>query len=308
MDEESWRRYFEETRAAGAKHGILTIPALEWTSYEHGHRNIYFLTDTTPPYFSSRTFETNHPTKLKPFFDKHGIEAFAAPHHTAYISHLTDFNSVSEDVEPLIEMYSTWGSSESHGASLQDVHDTMPGGYVRDALARGYKLGFVAGGDAHNTMAGDSGLTAVIADELTLESVYAALAQRLCYATAGDRILLDFHINGYPMGSVLKVNQYSVNKLFPIHIAISAICETPFKQVDVICNGEVIYSHPRRDRKAEVDLRLTYEKSATPYRIEAGRESHLVNVSRYYYVRVVQHDGGIAWSSPIWIDYEYNWV
>jgi len=307
MDEENWKRYFEEIREAGRRHDILTIPAVEWTSYEHGHRNIYFLNESTPPYFSSYTFETDHPAKLGAFFDKHGIDAFAAPHHTAYISHLTDFNSVSEDVEVLIEMYSTWGSSEKHGAALQDTHNTMPGGYVQDALCRGLKLGFVAGGDAHNTLAGDSGLTGVIADELTLESIYKAMAQRLCYATAGDKIFLDFHINGFPMGSVLRVNQYSVNKLFPIHIALSAVCPTPFKRVEVICNGEVIYSHTQRDRKSEVDLHLCFEKSATPARIEAGRETHLVNLSRYYYVRVVQHDGGIAWSSPIWIDYVHNW-
>jgi hypothetical protein len=45
----------------------------------------------------------------------------------------------------------------------------------------------------------------------------------------------------------------------------------------------------------------------TPDRIEEGRMSHLVNVSRWYYLRVIQQDGAMAWSSPIWIDYEYQW-
>ena len=267
---------------------------------------IYFLSDETPPYFSSRTYETDHPAKLQPFFEKHGIEAFAVPHHPAYLAHLTNFGTVEPDIEPLVEIYSTWGSSECFNAALQNTHDTMPGGYVRDALARGLKFGFVAGGDAHNTMAGDHGLTAVIADQLTLESIYSALKQRMCYATAGDKILLDFHINGLPMGSVLKVNQYSINKLFPIHIAASAVCPEPFKEVEIICNGEMIYSHTHRDRKNEFDMRVTYEKFMTPSRISEEKKQHLVNVSRYYYLRVTQADGGIAWSSPIWIDYEFN--
>jgi hypothetical protein len=307
MDLDKWEKYFREIREAGEEHDILTIPAIEWTSFEHGHRNIYFLTDKTPPYFSSQTFETDHPKKLAEFFERHGIEAFAVPHHPAYISHLADFRSVDPRTEPLVEIYSTWGNSEQRNAPLQDTHDTMPGGYVRDALAQGCRLGFIGGGDVHNTLPGDGGLAAVIAPELTREGIYRALKERFCYATSGDRICIDFHINGFPMGTVLRVNQYSVNKLFPIRIAMSAVCPNPLERIELVCNGETIYTSRHRECKTETDLYVCFEKSMTPDRIDEGRMSHLVNVSRWYYVRVIQEDGAMAWSSPIWIDYDYQW-
>jgi hypothetical protein len=307
MDRDAWKRYFGEIRKASEEHGILTIPAIEWTSFEHGHRNVYFLSDEAPPYFSSHVFETDHPKKLADFFERHGIEAFAVSHHPAYMSHLADFRSVDPRSEPLVEIYSTWGNSERRGAPLQDTHNTMPGGYVRDALAQGYKLGFIGGGDVHNTVPGDGGLAAVIAPELTRESIYRALKDRFCYATSGDKICVDFHINGFPMGSILRVNQYSVNKLFPIHLAMSTVCPGPLARVELVANGETIYTSPHRECKTEADLYLCFEKSMTPDRIEEGRASHLVNVSRWYYVRVIQQDGAMAWSSPIWIDYEFQW-
>ena len=40
-----------------------------------------------------------------------------------------------------------------------------------------------------------SGLTAVISPSLDSMSIYQALKKKLCYATTGDRILLDIHVN-----------------------------------------------------------------------------------------------------------------
>ena len=307
MDEESWERYFAEVREAGERHGIITIPAVEWTSYEHGHRNVYFGEAKTPPYFSSRTFETNHPKKLAAFLRERGVAAIAVPHHPAHIEHLADFASIDDSLEPLVEIYSTWASSECRGAALQDTNQTMPGGYVQDALAAGHKLGFVAGGDVHNTLAGDGGLTAVATAEPTLGAIYNALAERFCYATSGEKVFLDFHINGFPMGSAIRVNQHSANLLYPLFLAMSAACPAPIGRVEVVCNGSVVYESSRRECGTEVDLHLRIGKSETPDRIEGGRHTHLVNVSRYYYVRVTLTDGTVAWSSPIWIDYDFGW-
>jgi len=126
---------------------------------------------------------------------------------------------------------------------------------------------------------------------------------RACYAVANDRIMLDFHINGFPMGSIISVDQYTIDKLFPLDVAASVICTEPFEKLELICNGEVIFTKTHRENKTEADFYLSIDKYDSPDRIKNTYGVHTVNCSRYYYIRVTQHGGSMAWSSPIWIEY-----
>ena len=301
MNVDIFKQYFAECEMFSKKHNILVIPCIEWTSLEYGHRNVY-MKNFTPPFFNSHIFETNTPRKLKNYFNKHNVEGFAITHHPAYISHPANLDSIDDTFEPLIEIFSTWGSSERFNAPLQETQQTTPGFFVVDALSKGKKLGFVGGGDVHNTKPGDGGITGIVAEELTVESIIQAMKNRHCYAISNDKISLDFHLNGYPMGSIIKVNQYEVDKLFPIQIAASTICENPILKMELVQNGEVVYEKTFREAKIEMDLFIEYDKLMTPARITNSHQSHLSNNSRYYYIRVTQMDGCMAWSSPIWID------
>jgi len=304
MDPDTWAGYFDELAACSERHDLPILPATEWTSREHGHRNIYFR-QTRPPYVDYFNHETDHPAKLGAFFERHGLDALAVPHHFPYVGQPGNVETITPEVEPLIEVYSSWGSSEHYGARLQDVNRILPGCTVKDALARGLKLGFVGGGDVHNALPGDGGMTAVLAEEPTVDGLFDGLRHRLCYATSGPRIFLDFHINGFPMGSVIKVNAYSIDKLFPLSIVASAVGAGPVERMELIGNGEVIYVTTHRTSAAEneMTLRLSMAKLATPNGVANTLNQHLVNYSRYYYVRVVQSDGAMAWSSPIWVDF-----
>ena len=304
MTPDSWRRYFETMDEIQENIGILVLPGFEWTSFEYGHRNIYFSdTKPLPPYFHSKTFEANHPGKLGAFFSRHGMNAFGAAHHPTTIYHRLDPNTISEATEPVVEIYSTWGNSERRFAPMDDCHTTMPGTYVCDLLAQGHKLGFIGGGDVHNTLPGDGGLTAVLCPSLTRKDVFTAIRSRMCYATSGSKILLDFHINGYPMGTVLNVNQYTIEQLFPIHVAASVITETPAEKIELIQNGTAVYEKTTREADRCFDMALDYNRLMSPDRLDASNLIHSSNNSRYYYIRITQKDGGTAWSSPIFIDY-----
>lgn len=302
MNDSIWNEYFEAIKDASERSGLLILPAVEWTSFDFGHRNVYFR-NTLPGFFSSNTHHTDSPSKLADLLTSGQIDAFAGPHHPAAIEHLTDPSSIDERLEKLVEIYSTWGNSEYYGAPLQTVQASLPGCTVRDMLAKGYKLGFMGGGDCHNTMPGSGGLTAVLADELTVESIYDSMKRRACYAVANDRIMLDFHINGFPMGSIININQYTIDKLFPLEVAVSVICTESFEKLELICNGEVIFTKTHRENKTEADFYLNIDKYDSPDRIRNTYGVHTVNCSRYYYIRVTQLGGSIAWSSPIWIDY-----
>ncbi len=305
MSEEDWKQYFAEIRAAQQTFPQLTvIPAIEWTSYSHGHRNIYYKT-TELPFHNSNTFETNHPGKLRPYYDALGVEAFCAAHHPCYLEHLANFAVSDPEFEPLVEIYSTWGSSERYRAELQHERDVIPGASVQDALAAGHKFGFIGGGDVHNTLPGDGGLTAIIASGKDLPTLWQAMKDRSCYAVANDRIMLDFHINGYPMGSRLTFNQFTVDKLFPLNVAASVVCPDAVDRLELVANGEVICSKNHRECKTEIDFFHRIRKMESPGGRHNTGASHDVNFSRCYYIRAVQKNGCIAWSSPIWLDFEW---
>jgi hypothetical protein len=301
---DEWDRHFDTIAACSQRFGLPVLPALEWTSRDHGHRNLYFRRPR-PPYVDYFCHESAHPAKLAAFFERHGVDAFAVPHHFPYVEQPGNIGSIAPDAEPLIELYSSWGSSECCGARLQDPDRILPGCTVRDALARGLHLGFVGGGDVHNDLPGDGGMTGVLAEAPTAGGLFDALKARLCYATSGPRIRLDFHVNGFPMGSVVPFNAYSVDKVFPLQITARAVGTAPVDRIELIGNGELLCATEPEDEDApcEAALQTSIEKLSTP----AGRSNrwnqHLVNHSRYYYVRVVQADGAMAWSSPVWLDF-----
>ncbi|MEM7030021.1 MAG: DUF3604 domain-containing protein [Chloroflexota bacterium] len=104
-----------------------------------------------------------------------------------------------QDLVGLVELVSCWG-----------VFEWM----LWDALERDYIVGVMCNSDGHHGRPGAegagmadfgirNGLTCVLADDLTRDSVFDALKQRACYGTTGARILLDFSANGHHMGRVI---------------------------------------------------------------------------------------------------------
>lgn len=101
-------------------------------------------------------------------------------------------------VERLIEIHSTHATSEW---------------FWLDALERGYRMGVCAGSDGVDGRPGAShpghmavrnvrgGLTAFALPELTREALWKGMYERRCYATSGERILLDFDVDGHPFGT-----------------------------------------------------------------------------------------------------------
>ena len=120
------------------------------------------------------------------------------------------------------------------------------------------------------------------------EHALAALRARRVYATNGARILLRVELDGQPMGSMLK---------------------GPRKNAVAGDDGQ-----PRQDQELEIEIVATAAIERVDL-IRSGRISSLPGEGRlawqlrrsipalqpgeYHYVRVVQENGGAAWSSPI---------
>jgi hypothetical protein len=266
---------------------FVTLDGYEWTSWIHGHRHVLYFDGAGPVYSSlDPRFET--PQQLWAALE--GREALTFAHHSAGGPVATDWEIPPDPrFEMLTEIASVHGSSESPD-TIEPIYDPVAGNWVRDALARGYRLGFVGSGDSHDGHPGlaqlaspTSGLAGIIAEERTRESVLAALRARRSYATNGPRILLRSALGAHPMGSVAVVPEAEE---LDLSLFVHAVGTGPIARVELVRSGEVVDGID-----AEGRLEIALERPVEGLR--AGE---------YVYVRVIQADGGAAWSSPVFFD------
>ena len=163
-------------------------------------------------------------------------------------------------------------------------------------------MGIVASGDSHDGHPGNSewlrvrrgyrgGLVAVFAPELTREAVFDALWDRACYGTTGARILMDVRLSGAQMGQELTSSSDRERRLVEVDVQATA----PIRDVTIVRNGEEVHSVKGTGEGAAFDWGDTSDFGRTALKGFDGRPFI------YYYVRVTQVDGEMAWSSPTWV-------
>jgi len=284
---EFWEETKAQTRRFNQPGRFVTLLGYEWTNWIYGHRHVLYFEDEGEIYSSIST-EYETPTQL--WDALRGKRALTFAHHSAGGVMRTDWSIPPDPVlEPLTEIVSVHGSSEALDSPFP-IYDPVPGNFVRDALGRGYRFGFVGSGDSHDGHPGlahmitdTGGLAAIITDTLTRESVLEALRARRVYATNGPRILLRTAFGSYPMGSLIpkpEAGSYT-GELF-VHV----IAQTPLDHIDLIRSGKLVDTLPV-DGLLEITLSRKIEDLVS---------------GEYLYVRAVQVDKGAAWSSPIYID------
>jgi hypothetical protein len=122
----------------------------------------------------------------------------------------------------------------------------------------------------------------VYAPALTRDAVWDALYHRRTVATTGaQRIRLAFRMDGEWQGSLLALDTLP-------EYTIEAEGTAPIARVELIENGEVTHTWAGTGNRIVMRDRL----ARVPERPD-----------NYYYVRLLQSDGNLAWSSPIWVSY-----
>jgi hypothetical protein len=264
-------------------------------AYPDGHRNIVW---------RSRGYQ---PVAIKPGPRENGVaeddmlvlwkellsggtqKAISIP-HTSATQMGTDWRYNDEQAERLVEMFQ--GNRDSYeylgaprGAAAEKI---VVGGYITsgeirrkgfiwNALAKGYKLGFIASSDHRST---HMSYAAVYTPRRSYEDIWDSLHARRTYA-ATDNIIVDFQSDGHAMGEEFTTAQ-------PPRIDVRIIGTAKIQQLDIIKDNTFVYtSHPDVDE-------VTF--SYTDASVEPG--------VHYYYVRVIQQDNNMAWGSPIWVTYE----
>jgi hypothetical protein len=227
-----------------------------------------------------------------------------------------DFKDFNPEFERVVEIYNSWGSSECtkkegnlapiEGSSKKGLQENAEGS-IQKALMQNCRFGFVAGGlDDRGIYAGlyeenqaqyPAGITAIIAPEYTRSSMAEALYNRSCYATTGERIILGLQLAGTPMGKELSTAEkpgLMVNR----HLSGYVAGTTNLSSIEIIRNGKVIKSFECKG----YSLDFTYDDMVPIEKVSINpkdKSSPFV----FYYLRVIQEDGHMAWSSPIWVDF-----
>jgi hypothetical protein len=270
---------------------FVTVPGFEWTNWVYGHRHVLYF-DGEGPLISSVDPKTDTPTKL--WNALRGREALTLAHHSAGGPVAVDWSFPPDPVlEPVTEIVSAHGSSEAPDTPIP-IYDAVRGNWVRDQLVKGYRLGFVGSGDSHDGHPGlpqlnapSGGLAGIWSDEKTREGVLAALRARHVYATNGPRIVLRAALAGHRVGEVIPIAELAAAAAGgrDVELTVHAVAPGPIAHVDVIHGARVVQSADA-DGRREVLV-----KWAVPP----------LHPGDFLYVRVVQQDGGAAWSSPWFI-------
>jgi len=262
---------------------FVTIPGYEWTNWLYGHRHVLYFEETAP-IFSAIDPATDRPDEL--WEALRGKPALTFAHHSAGEPVATNwFYRPDPILEPLTEISSVHGMSEAADAPLP-VLGAIPGNFVRDALLHGYRLGFVGSSDSHDghpglahLVTGQSGLAGIFTESLDRGALLAAMRQRRTFATNGIRPWMEVFIDETFMGSSLPPSTED-HVLRVRYEATSAI-----EHIDLV----------RSDHIATLEgpdtLSLDFERKIPP--LQPGE---------FHYVRIIEENGGVAWSSPIFVD------
>ncbi len=294
---------------------FITFLGLQWegTPHTEGLRQIVYLKDNKP-ILRKKDSKSN---MLKKIYKIHTPkDLFSIPSFTMSSIAPFDFTNFTPEYEKVVEIYNAWGSSECTAAEGNPRPITSKGkggikeqkeGSIRGALNRGYRFGFVAGGyDDRGLFASlyesdqvqyTPGLTAILSQVHTRDGLLQALTKRSCYATTGARMVIGFTIAKEPMGSELSTES-KPGLAFNRHINSFIVGTGPIKEIEIIRCGKVFKTYTPKDYTYEftVDDTDPIEKHTLEGEVEGPPFI-------YYYLRVIQKDGHIAWSSPIWIDH-----
>ncbi len=291
VTDEVWQDMVDTCNAYNDPGTFATMVSYEWGGVaDSGHRNVYFRGDTGKFTYWYRGAHKS----LEEFWQSlKGQDILTAPHHTKYLRG-TDWSCRNDTHQRFVEICSKWGISESGGPKS-----------VQAALALGHRLGFVGGTDSHYGLANQgsyhvndgNGLACVIAPELTRDALWQALYDRRCYATTGDRILLDFTLNGHPMGSDLPTDLSGAPpRTFSMRIAGAA----PIDTVEIVRNNRVVFSAHPGIEVWQGDWTDTDPLPPVAFEPTFPDDRPFA----FYYLRLTQRNRQRAWSSPIWLTQE----
>ncbi|MDR3635277.1 MAG: hypothetical protein P4L84_15845 [Isosphaeraceae bacterium] len=252
--------------------------------YPHGHRNVMWAKRgiRTLPRLQNEE-GTVHDDDTKMLYEHlNALGGICASHTSATTQMGTDWRDNDPKAEPIVEIFQGHRNSYEHlGAprvgrsSAEAIAGLQPYGLIWNALALQYRLGFQASSDHIST---HISYAVALAEDQTRDAILDAFRRRHCYA-ATDNILLDVRSGDHLMGDEFDADG-------PVRLRIQAHGTRPIAKVDII--KDFVYVYSTEPKQAKVAFEWTDDEQRTP-------------PLSWYYVRVIQDDGELAWGSPMWV-------
>jgi len=273
-------------------------------SYEHslstpaGHRNIIFLKRGAPLRMvnrgDGRDAPANQPPELWKWIRENvhsqSDQKCVIVPHTFAAGPLAEWNWPNAPFDCLLEIYQgARGSYEAwnlpKGEKRGRTQTKKKGHFARDALAKGYRYGFVSFIDHRST---HNSFAAIWAQDISRQSIIEGMLARRTYA-ATDQIVMKVSADDRLPGE-----EFDAPAARPPTIRINALAPDTILRADIVKNGEHIWTRQPNERVLKMEFLDTDAKPG----------------DSYYYVRLFQRDPDkpdgdpeCAWVSPFFVRY-----
>jgi hypothetical protein len=209
----------------------------------------------------------------------------AIPHTSATDSMGTDWRDNDPKLDPVVEIYQ--GARQNYetknaprgirdGQESKALGGFQAPGLVWNAWKKGYRLGVIASSDHYST---HISYAMVYTPQATRQGIFDAIKKRHTYG-ATDNIILEFWLGDHFMGDDFTAAGKQ-------KIRVKARGTGAIDTIHLIRDAKYIYKVAPNQQQADFEY------------LDAGAGSG----EHWYYVRVEQRNGELAWSSPIWVKY-----
>lgn len=231
---ETWPRV-QQVIAEGNRDGEFSaFLGFEWHSSHWGDQCVVFPQDGRPLFYAADV------AKLRRFCLEES--ALMIPHHLAYPKGVRGVNweAFREECSPVVEIFSEHGASETDRGPFDYFTHSMGGretaNTARAALDAGLRFGFVGSSDNHAGFPGayGEGLMGVHAEEHARSAILEAIRKRRTWALTGDRIEVEFAVDGMPMGSAVEAGRRA-------EVAFSVRGRDELDVVEIIQDGRIVH-------------------------------------------------------------------
>ena len=258
----------------------------EWTNWIHGHRHVLYFGPEGGEVLSSIDERYETPQQLWDALRGQDVLTFA--HHSAGGPIATNWAFAPDpELEPVTEVASVHGASEASDAP-ERIYSSVAGNFVRDELDRGAMLGFIGSGDSHD---GHPGLAHLVNPQMGGARGRAharPLARRHPLGAEGAPLLRDQRPAHHPARRAGRpAHGHDRARRSPGVAALRARHRLRADR-DTSSSSAPARSPSPRPGESHWDVETAFH----PADLAAGE---------YLYVRIVQEDGGAAWSSPFFV-------
>ncbi len=257
MDDFEWNVLADNVRRYSQDGEFVAFLGYEWTiqNVQGGHHNVLFRSPDGRRRIPAQEFGT-----LSLLYQ--GLRTHHDPADVVVIPHAHqagDYRLNDPALEPLVEIMSQHGTFEWFG---------------RMYLNHGHQVGFIAASDNHLSQPGYSapqlgslsqrgGLGALRTHARTRDALFDAMKNLDVYATTGDRIILDFTVNGRDMGKRIP---FAERRLIEGRV----IGTAPIDTIAVVKNDQVLWQQDYLTEAvakpfAAGDLHLIFASDAAPF-------------------------------------------